>query len=70
VLPRLAGEASAYVRRRNCIRRGAGVGVGEAMTLTIPAWLLWLIGIPLGVFVLWLVFLGVCMLWFLSGWFR
>lgn len=38
------------------------------MTLTIPVWFLWLIGIPLGVFVLWLVFLGVCMLWFLSGW--
>lgn len=32
------------------------------MTITIPTWLLWLLGIPLGLFILFLAFFGA---WFL-----
>ena len=38
------------------------------MTITIPVWLLWVIGIPLGVFILWLAFLGIGMLRTILEW--
>ena len=33
------------------------------MTLTIPTWVLWLFGIPLGILLFWFIFLGVCFWW-------
>ena len=38
------------------------------MTFTLPVWLLWVVGIPLGAFILWLVFLGACLFKALLEW--
>jgi len=38
------------------------------MTITIPTWLLWVIGVPLGIVCIFFIVLGVYFYWILKNW--
>jgi hypothetical protein len=39
------------------------------VAFTIPIWLLWCIGIPLGISIIGLAILGIIFIWFFRSWF-